>query len=137
MLAISRYCLAIAFLSLSGVIAHAQAVREVKATPGKDVRVGVYVNIKPDCTSGPLPSIRLAVPPEHGAVTVKRGTLKATNLKQCLAAEAPAFVAFYRATNGYNGADAFALEINSAGGRRALQRFQVNVIGNQAGEQGI
>ncbi len=137
MLAISRYCLAIAFLSLSGVIAHAQSVREVKATPGKDVRVGVYVNIRPNCTSGPLPAIRLAVPPEHGAVTVRRGTLKATNLKQCLAAEVPAFVAFYRATDGYTGADAFVLEINSAGGHSALQHFRVNVIGNQAGGQGI
>jgi len=137
MLAISRYCLTLAFLCLSGAIAHAQSVREFKATPGKDVRVTVYVNIRPDCTSGPLPAIRLATPPEHGAVTVKRGTLKATNLKQCLAAEVPAFVVFYRAASGYSGADAFALEINSAGGHSAVQRFQVNVIGNRAGGQGI
>ncbi|HUZ32143.1 MAG TPA: hypothetical protein VMV19_08600 [Xanthobacteraceae bacterium] len=122
---------------MSGAIAHAQSVREFKATPGKDVRVTVYVNIRPDCTSGPLPAIRLATPPEHGAVTVKRGTLKATNLKQCLAAEVPAFVVFYRAASGYSGADAFALEINSAGGHSAVQRFQVNVIGNRAGGQGI
>ena len=136
-LKISRYCLALAFLCLAGVIAHAQSVREVRATPGKDVRVAVYVNIRPDCTSGPLPAIRLATPPEHGAVTVKRGTLKATNLKQCLAAEVPAFVVFYRAANGYNGFDEFVLDINSTGGRSAVQRFRVNVSGNRAGGQGI
>ena len=135
--AISRHCLALAFLCLSGAIAHAQSVREVKAASGKDVRVTVYVNIRPDCTSGPLPAIRLATPPEHGAVSVKRGTLKATNLKQCLAAEVPAFVVFYRAANGYSGADAFVLEINSAGGHSAVQRFQVTVTGNRAGGQGI
>ena len=135
--AISRHCLALAFLCLSGAIAHAQSVREVKAAPGKDVRVTVYVNIRPDCTSGPLPAIRLATPPGHGAVTVKRGTLKATNLKQCLAAEVPAFVVFYRAANGYSGPDAFVLEINSTGGHSTVQRFQVTVTGNRAGGQGI
>jgi len=71
--------------------------REVKAAAGHDVRVGIYTNIRPDCTSGPLPAIRLVTAPAHGAVSVKRGTLKATNLKQCLGMEVPAFVAFYRA----------------------------------------
>ena len=86
--------------------------REVKATPGRDHRVGVFTDIQPDCTSGPLPAIRLAAPPAHGAVTVKRGMLKATNFKQCLATEVPAFVAFYRA------------------GRR-IQRLRSVRIGNQ------
>jgi len=97
----SRYWLAaIAILCLSGVVADAQTdrlEREVKAAAGHDVRVGIYTNIRPDCTSGPLPAIRLVTAPAHGAVSVKRGTLKATNLKQCLGIEVPAFVAFYRA----------------------------------------
>jgi uncharacterized membrane protein len=135
--AIFRYCLLLAVLSLSGAAALAQSEREVKASPGKDVRVGVYVNIRPDCTSGPLPAIRLAMPAAHGAVTVKRATLKATNLKQCLAAELPALVAFYHSTDGYSGADAFVLEINSAGGHSTLQRFRVTVSGNAAGGQAI
>jgi hypothetical protein len=29
--------------------------------------VGVYVNVRPDCTSGPLPSIQLTSPPENGS----------------------------------------------------------------------
>jgi hypothetical protein len=57
--------------------------RQLKAAPGRDVRVGVFTAIRPDCTSGPLPAIRLATPPAHGSVNVKRGTLKATNIKQC------------------------------------------------------
>lgn len=61
--------------------------REVKATPGREVRVGIYTNMRADCTAGPLPAIRLTIAPEHGAVTVRRATLKATNVKQCLAAE--------------------------------------------------
>ena len=39
--------------------------REIKAPPGRDVRVGIYTSIRSDCSSGPLLSIRLAVAPEH------------------------------------------------------------------------
>ena len=137
----SRYWpAAAALLYLCAASAHAQSAaveREVKAAPGKDVRVGVYSTIRPDCTSGPLPAIRLATPPAHGAVTVKRGTLKATNLKQCLATEVPAFVAFYRAADGFNGADEFVLEIASPSGRKEVQHFRVTVSNNPGGGQGI
>lgn len=124
-------------LFLSALAVSAQTERQIKGVPGKDVRVAVYVDIKPDCTSGPLPAIRLAVPPAHGRVTVKRGTLKATNLKQCLATDVPAFVVFYRAAEAYSGADEFVLEVSSAAtGRKSLEHFGVNVSGPGAG-QGI
>jgi len=63
---------------------------------------------------------------------VKRGTLKATNVKQCLATEVPAFVAFYRAALGYNGADEFDLEISIAG-RKQRQHFRVSVSNGAGG----
>lgn len=111
--------------------------RDIKAAPGRDVRVGIYSSIQPDCTSGPLPAIRLASAPAHGAVTVKRATLKATNLKQCLATEVPAFVAFYRAAQDFNGADQFDLEISFAGGRKEIQHFRVTIAAAPNGGQGI
>jgi hypothetical protein len=107
--------------------------RELKIAPGRDLRVGIYTDIRQDCTSGPLPAIRLATPPAHGAVSVKRGTLKATNIKQCLATEVPALVAFYRAKPDYRGGDQFALEISWPDGRKQLQRFRIDVA-NAAGE---
>lgn len=55
--------------------------REVKAAPGREVRVGIYTSMRADCTAGPPPAIRLSVAPEHGTVTVRRATLKATNVK--------------------------------------------------------
>lgn len=110
--------------------------RAVKVPPGRDARVGIYTSIRGDCTSGPLPAIKLAKAPAHGAVSVKRATLKATNIKQCLAIEVPAFVAFYRATQNFNGADEFELEITFADGRKEIQRFHLTV-GNAAGGQGI
>src|SRR5438105_10226978 len=77
-------------------LAQVQTVsRTANGQPDSDIRVGVYVNIKPDCTSGPLPAIQLSSRPEHGKVTVKQGKVTATNYKQCLAVEVPAFIAFY------------------------------------------
>jgi hypothetical protein len=111
--------------------------REIKAPPGRDVRVGIYTSIRSDCSSGPLPSIRLAVAPEHGSVVVKRATFKATNMKQCLAVEVPAFVAFYRADQNFDGADRFELEIDFSEGRKQLQHFHVSVSKSGANDQGI
>jgi hypothetical protein len=97
--------------------------REIKAMPGHEVRVGVYTSMRSDCTAGPLPAVRLSVTPEHGSVTVRRGTLKATNVKQCLAAELPAFVAFYRAKADSANDDHFELEVSFAAGRKQIQHF--------------
>jgi hypothetical protein len=136
---VSRFRLAFAgLLCLPAVAVSAQgnvSERELKTAAGRDLRVGVYTDIRQDCTSGPLPAIRLATPPAHGSVSVKRGTLKATNFKQCLATEVPAFVAFYRAKPDYSGGDQFVLEISWPDGRKQLQRFRIDV-GNAAG-QGI
>ncbi len=101
--------------------------RQIKAAPGRDVRVGIYSDIRPDCTSGPLPAIRLSAAPAHGTVTVKRGKFKATNFKQCLAIDVPVFVAFYRANNSFNGDDEFELEISFPTGRKQIQHIRVNV----------
>jgi uncharacterized membrane protein len=39
--------------------------REVKAMPGREVRVGIYTSMRSDCTAGPVPAIRLSVAPEQ------------------------------------------------------------------------
>jgi hypothetical protein len=75
--------------------------------------------------------------PAHGTLSVKRGTLKATNLKQCLGIEVPAFVAFYRAAGEFNGADEFELEIGFVGGRKRLQHFRIDVSTKPGAGQGI
>lgn len=131
-----------AFFLLSGLVRGAVAQtnpieHDIKALSGRDVRVGVYTSIRPDCTSGPLPAIRLASAPAHGTVSVKRATLKATNVKQCLAIDVPAFVAFYRAAQNYIGADDFELEVTFAAGRKELQRIRVQIADDPGHGQGI
>ena len=106
--------------------------RSIKAVPNKDTQIGLYLNVLPDCTSGPLPTIRLANPPASGKVVVKTASVKATNYKACLALEVPAYVAFYRSPPEFLGDDVLTIEVKYVGGRTEIQKITVNVVGSGA-----
>ena len=109
-------------------LAQAQTVeRAAKGQPGQDIQVGAYINVQPDCSSGPLPTIRLAEPPAHGKITVKKAKANAMNYKQCLAIEVPAYVAFYRSVANFNGTDLLTLEVKYPGGRTETQKITVSI----------
>jgi hypothetical protein len=94
-------CIALVIGSSLPVSAQAQTVdRTANGQPDTDIRVGVYANIRSDCTSGPLPSIQLTSPPKHGKVTVKRTKVSRTNYKQCLAVEVRGFAVICRSRPG-------------------------------------
>jgi hypothetical protein len=141
MLAMSRFRLvAAALLCTLSVAARAQGdlvQREINVASGRDVRFAVYADIGPDCTSGPLPAIKLVAAPAHGVVTVKRGTLKATNFKQCLAADVPVLVGFYRSAPDFTGTDEFELEVTYPAGRKEIQHIRVTVSGTAGSGQHI
>ena len=101
--------------------------RSVKSVPNKDTRIGVYINVRPDCTSGPLPTIRLVSPPASGKVVLKSGRVKATNYKACLALEVPAYVAFYKSPADFLGNDFLTIEVKFVGGRTEIQKITVTV----------
>ncbi|WP_371741328.1 hypothetical protein [Bradyrhizobium sediminis] len=103
--------------------------RSVKAVPNQDTRIGVYLNVLPDCTSGPLPTIRLAKPPTSGKVVVKTAKVKATNYKACLALEVPAYIAFYKSPPEFLGDDVLTIEVKYPGGRTEIQKITVKVAG--------
>ncbi|WP_235940560.1 hypothetical protein [Bradyrhizobium hipponense] len=102
--------------------------RSVKALPSRDTQVGLYINVRPDCTSGPLPTIRLASPPASGKIVVRTGRVKATNYKACLALEVPAYVAFYKSPPDFVGSDTLMIEVKYPGGRTEIQKITVNVV---------
>ena len=103
--------------------------RSFKALPNKDTQVGVYLNVREDCTSGPLPTIRLLSPPASGKVVVKTAKAKATNYKACLALEVPAYIAIYQSPPNFSGADILTVEVRYPGGRTEIQKITVNVSG--------
>jgi hypothetical protein len=105
--------------------------RAARGEPGKDIRVGVFINVKQDCSSGPLPTIRLVEKPANGTVTVKSGKINAKNYKQCLALEVPAYVAFYKSEPTFNGVDSFVIEVRFPEGRTEMQKLNVTVGAGQ------
>lgn len=103
--------------------------RNAQGLTAKDIRIGVYLNVQPDCTSGTLPAIRLVDPPANGTVNVKRGKVTATNYKQCMALEVPGFIAFYRSKADFTGTDLVTIEVKYPEGRTEIQRITVKVGG--------
>ncbi len=122
----------------TGAVAFAQTQtveRSAKGSSGKDIRVGVYLNVQPDCSSGPLPVIRLLAPPANGTINIKRGKVSATNYKQCLALEVPGFVALYRSKPNFSGTDVVMLEVKYADNRTQVQRITVTVGDGKTGRE--
>jgi hypothetical protein len=103
--------------------------RTVKALPNQDTQIGVYLNVRPNCTSGPLPTIRLTGAPASGNVVVKTAKAKLTNYKTCLALEVPAYIAFYKSSKDFLGSDALTIEVKYPEGRTEIQKITVNVVG--------
>ena len=103
--------------------------RAVKALPNKDTQIGLYVNVLADCSSGPLPTIRLVSPPNSGKVVVRAVKVKLTNYKACLALEVPAYVAFYKSAPEFLGNDVLVIEVRYQEGRTEIQKITVNVSG--------
>jgi hypothetical protein len=124
-----RLISAILFLIVSSnVPASAETIEgTAQGETNKDIRIGLYLNIQPDCTSGPLPTIRLVEPPTHGKVTVKKAKFSATNYKQCLALNVPAYVAFYRSERDFLGNDTVLLEVRYPGGKQEVQHIVITV----------
>jgi hypothetical protein len=129
--------LALTFLAATGSAWAQEATqnveRSVQAAPNKVVQIGLYINVRSDCTAGPLPTIRLVSPPSAGKVEVKSAKVKATNYKQCLALEVPAYVAFYKSPPDFLGDDILTIEVKYPQGRTEIQKITVKVAG--AGNQ--
>ena len=109
--------------------------RQVKGRAGRTIRLLTITNVRADCTSGPLPTVRLATAPKHGRVAVQRGKYTATNRRQCLAVEAPALVALYRPAAGFDGTDVVTLEIRFDGKPPQLRRYTISVTKVDDGSQ--
>lgn len=105
--------------------------RNAKGQTAKNIQVGLYINVRPDCTSGPLPTIRLVTPPANGTLTIRHGKVNATNYKQCLALEVPGFVALYKSKADFTGTDVATVEVKYPHGRTEIQRITIAVgVGN-------
>ena len=125
---LAALCTLLALPTLTFAQQGAVQQREVKGKPDTDINAGMFATIRKDCTAGPLPAVRLVTPPAHGKVIVKQGKLRATNVKNCLGMELPAFVAIYRSARDFIGQDRFTLEVIASNGKAQLQQVTVTVM---------
>jgi hypothetical protein len=117
-------------LVLSGTAALAQtntAYRSTDVVAGKPHRLGVYGNVQKDCTSGPLPTVRVVTPPKHGELNVRSGKLKAGRISRYPKLEATAQGIFYKPNPAYKGADEVSYEVKSASGKVESHTVRITV----------
>jgi hypothetical protein len=103
------------------------AFRSAEVVAGKQERLGVYGNVGKDCTSGPLPTIRVVTPPKHGELNVRSGKLKAGRISRCPKLEATAQGVFYKANPAYKGNDEIGYEVRSASGKVESHTVRITV----------
>jgi hypothetical protein len=83
--------------------------------------------VQKDCTSGPLPTIRVVTPPQHGELNVRSGTLKAGRITRCPTLAAKAQGVFYKANPAFKGTDEVSYEVKSASGKIETHTVRVTV----------
>ena len=103
------------------------AYRSTDVVAGKPHRLGVYGNVQKDCTSGPLPTVRVVTPPKHGELNVRSGKLKAGRISRCPKLEATAQGIFYKPNPAYKGVDDVSYEVKSAGGKVESHTVRITV----------
>lgn len=101
--------------------------RSTDAVTGKTVRLGVYANVSKECTTGPLPEVKVVTPPKHGSLAVKTGNLKPGVVSRCPNLEVPAQGVFYQSNAKYTGADEVAYEVKHQNGRVQSLSVKINV----------
>ena len=122
-------------LVLLGTAAFAQtnsAHRSAEAVAGKSLRLGTYGNVQKDCTSGPLPTVRVLTPPKHGELNVRSGNLKAGRITRCPNLRATAQGVFYQASPKDSGTDEVSFEVKSASGKVETHTVRITVKDAQA-----
>ena len=124
-------------LSVSPSSALAQgdsAHRSTDVVAGKSHRLGVYGNVQKDCTSGPLPVIKVMTSPKHGELNVRSGTLKAGRIARCPSLAAKAQGVFYKANPNFKGSDQVGYEVRSASGK--VESHFVTIVVKEAPASG-
>ncbi len=120
-------------LSASAALAQTNSAhRSADVVAGKSHRLGVYGNVQKDCTSGPLPTVRVVTAPKHGELNVRSGKLKAGRISRCPKLEATAQGIFYKANATYKGIDEVSYEVKSASGKLESHTVRITVKDTQA-----
>lgn len=97
--------LSCALVALCGSAAVAQSTSYTSAQvmAGNTVQLSYHASANRNCTPGKLPSIQVLVPPQSGALIVRRATLTTDKIAGCPRLKTPAQVVLYQADANYSG----------------------------------
>src|SRR5215218_4907181 len=122
-------------LSASAALAQTNSAhRSADVVAGRPHRLGAYGNVQKDCTSGPLPTVRVVTPPKHGELNIRSGKLKAGRISRCPKLEATAQGISYKASPTYKGADEVSYEVRSASGKVESHTVGITVKDTQTSD---
>lgn len=112
-----------------GLPAHAQSTvtRSETAAPGKPVRLVISPNLKKDCSTGPLPEMRIVTAPKNGTLVTKGGKIKTPASFRCPNKEAMAQAVFYTSKPDFSGTDEVLVEVKTADGTIEKQDIRITV----------
>ena len=102
------------------------------AISGQRQRIATFYATAPDCTSLGYLTLKLAKPPQHGQVSVEKGTAIAIFGKDdprsaCGGKEVPATVIYYTSKPGFIGADSVAFDRIGVAGAYGYHIYTINV----------
>jgi hypothetical protein len=113
---------------LCATIAVAQTPeRKVQTVTGQDAQLVILVQVKPDCSPGPIPEFRIDLAPANGWLVVRNGKVRLPdNAPQCKGAEVPVNALFYRPKPGFSGEDRASIEV-AMGGTLRMESYTISV----------
>ena len=87
----------VAIASAAPGLAQEKFGRTVQVPAGATARLGSFSNLKPDCSPGPLPEIKVVTPAKTGVIAVRRRQGKLGPATRCPNADATAQIVSYKA----------------------------------------
>jgi len=128
--------LAVALGAAGSAAAQTTVTRSETVPAGKSARLVIVPNLKKDCSTGPMPEIRVTTPPKFGSLITKAGKLKTPAKYRCPNKDTEAQAIFYQGNAGYTGPDTVVVEIKNSDGEIEKRDIRVTVeAGDKAKEK--
>jgi hypothetical protein len=91
-----------------------------------------YASIKPDCSTGGYPTVRLVTKPSNGEVSISKGdtfpTYPKNNVRSaCNSKQLPATMLEYKPKEGFRGKDGFAVTVIFPSGNEQKLTYSITV----------
>ncbi len=126
--ALAAVAAAVAMMGLAGPALAQTTVTKSETVPaGKQARLVIVPNLKKDCSTGPMPEIKVVTPPKSGSLITKAGKLKTPAKYRCPNKDTEAQAIFYQPNSGYTGADGVVVEIKNSDGEVEKRDIRITV----------